>query len=88
MSTPLILGGLWVIASAMVALLPMRLQFPPGLLLLIAAPLLLVWIGWEHGWLWLAFGLFAFVSMFRHPLRYFLYRALGWPVSRPKDVRK
>ena len=27
--------------------------------LLAAAPILLVWIGWTHGWLWLAIGLFA-----------------------------
>lgn len=88
MSQSLILGGLWVIAAAGVALLPMRLQFPPGIALLIVAPVLVVWIGWEHGWVWLAFGLFAFVSMFRHPLRYFLYKALGWPTSRPKDLQK
>jgi Protein of unknown function (DUF2484) len=88
MSTPLILGALWVLASAVTALLPMRRQFPPGIALLISAPVLLVWIGWEHGWLWLAAGLFAFGSMFRHPLRYFLFRALGRPVKSPKDLRK
>lgn len=88
MSLPLILGGLWVIASALVAMLPMRRQYPPGLALLIAAPFLLVWIGWEHGWSWLAFGLFAFVSMFRNPLRYFLRRALGRPAPLPKELQK
>ncbi len=88
MSDPLILGGLWVIAAAVVAMLPMRLQMVPGLTLLIAAPVLLVWIGMEHGWYWLAFGLFAFVSMFRYPLRYFLFKALGRPVPRPRDLQK
>lgn len=88
MSAPLILGCLWVIASALVAMLPMQRQFPPGIALLIAAQVLLVWIGWVHGWYWLAFGLFAFVSMFRNPLRYFLWRALGRPAPLPKEMHK
>jgi hypothetical protein len=88
MSLPLILGALWVIASAVVAMLPMRAQMVPGVALLLAAPVLLVWIGWEHGWVWLALGLFAFVSMFRNPLRYFARRALGRPAPLPKELRK
>lgn len=88
MSTPLILGALWVLASAIVAMLPMRMQYPPGITLLIAAPVLLVWIGITHGWLWLAIGLFAFVSMFRNPLIYFARRALGRPVPLPKELQK
>jgi len=88
MSTPLILGGLWVLASAATAMLPMRRQMVPGIALLLAAPVLLVWIGIEHGWLWLAFGLFAFLSMFRNPLLYFLRRALGRPAPLPKELEK
>ena len=88
MSTPLILGALWVLASAITALLPMRMQFPPGIMLLIAAPVLLVWIGIAHGWLWLAAGLFAFASMFRNPLIYFARRALGRPAPLPKEVQE
>ena len=88
MSTPLILGAFWVIASAVVAMLPMRAQMVPGLALLIAAPVLLVWIGWLHGWVWLVLGLFAFVSMFRNPLRYFARRALGRPAPLPKELEK
>jgi Protein of unknown function (DUF2484) len=88
MSTPLILGALWVIASAIVAMLPMRSQMVPGVTLLVAAPVLLVWIGWVHGWVWLALGLFAFVSMFRNPLRYFARRALGRPAPLPKELEK
>jgi hypothetical protein len=87
-STPLVLGALWVIASAIVAMLPMRAQMVPGVALLIAAPVLLVWIGWTHGWVWLALGLFAFVSMFRNPLRYFVRRALGRPAPLPKELEK
>ena len=76
MSLPLLLGAFWVIAATIVATLPMRQQFPPGLLLLIAAPVLIVWIGIAHGWLWVAFGTFAFLSMFRRPLRHIGGRAL------------
>ena len=88
MSTALILGCVWVLAAAIVAMLPMKRQMMPGLALLVAAPVLLVWIGWVHGWLWLAFGVFAFVSMFRNPLLYFLRRALGRPAPLPKELEK
>lgn len=88
MSTPLILGCIWVIASAGVAMLPMQRQMIPGVALLVAAPVLLVWIAYVHGWVWLAIGLFAFVSMFRNPLLYFARRALGRPAPLPKDLDK
>lgn len=88
MSVPLILGCVWVLAAAVTAMLPMRSQMMPGLALLALAPVLLVWIGWVHGWLWLAFGLFAFLSMFRNPLLYFLRRALGRPAPLPKELEK
>ena len=84
MSLGLVFGCLWVIAAALVAMLPMRRQMLPGLALLIAAPMLLAWIGWTHGWLWLAVGLFAFASMFRRPLLYFTRRALGLPIAAVK----
>jgi signal transduction histidine kinase len=84
-SPPLLLGCLWVVAAALTAMLPMRWQFPPGILLLIAAPILLGWIGYTHGWLWLAFGLFAFLSMFRRPLNYFARKAAGQSVEDPRD---
>lgn len=88
MSTPLILGCLWVLAAAVTAMLSMRSQMVPGLALLAAAPVLLVWIGHAHGWLWLAIGLFAFLSMFRNPLLYLLRRALGRPAPLPKELEK
>lgn len=88
MSTPLILGCLWVLASAATAMLPMRWQMVPGLALLAAAPVLLIWIGRAHGWLWLAVGLFAFLSMFRNPLLYFLRRARGKPARPPVELEK
>ena len=77
MSVSLILGCFWVLAAAIVALLPLRRQYVPGVGLLIVAPLLLSWIALNHdAWLF-AFGLFSFLSLFRNPLIYFWRRACG-----------
>lgn len=84
MTAPLVLGCVWVIAAAIVAMLPMWLQMVPGVALLASAPGLLVWIGMVHGVWWVAFGLFAFVSMFRRPLMYFTRKALGLKVDDPR----
>ena len=87
MSQPLVLGCIWVVAAAITAMLPMRFQKFPGIPLLFAAPILLFWIGRVHGWLWLAIGLFAFLSMFRRPLVYLGRRALGIPAQDPRILR-
>lgn len=84
MSLSLIFGCLWVVASTVVALLPMRRQYAPGLALLLAAPLLIAWIGHAHGWPYAAAGLFAFVSLFRNPLIFLARRALGQRLEVPK----
>jgi hypothetical protein len=86
-SPALIVGCLWVVAAAITAMLPMRRQMVPGIALLVAAPVLIVWIGASHGWWWAAFGLFAFLSMFRNPLRYFIGRAMGHRVELPPELR-
>ncbi len=71
MSPALIAACLWVLAATVTAFLPMRLQFRPGFVLLILAPVLLVWVGLSHG-LWLALAATAgFMSMFRRPLAYY-----------------
>ena len=89
MSPPLILGALWVVAVALTAALPYRLQVYPGLPLLIVAPFLLVWIGLTHGFLWVAVGLFAFGSMFRRPLNYLIRKALGLTLPElPPELRR
>lgn len=77
MSSVLIAGCFWVIAASLTALLPMRRQMVPGLALLAATPVLLIWIGISHGWLWAALGLLAFLSMFRRPLSYFARKAMS-----------
>ena len=85
MSLPLLMGALWVVASAIIGMLPMRHQYAPGICLLIAAPILIIWIGAAHGWVLAAVGLVAFLSMFRHPLIYLAKKALGRPVTRPEE---
>lgn len=77
MTLSLILASIWVVAATIVAFLPMRRQYVPGVVLLVLAPILIVWLGFDYGF-WLALlGTFAFVSMFRNPLRYFYRRARG-----------
>lgn len=77
MSNALFAGCLWVLAAAIVALLPMRRQYVPGITLLLLAPVLLVWIALAHGVFLTAIGAFAFVSMFRNPLIYLFRRVRG-----------
>ncbi len=77
MSLPLILAALWAIAATIVALLPMRMQYVPGLTLLLLAPALVAFLGYTHGILPALLGLAAFISMFRNPLRYLYRRARG-----------
>jgi len=68
MPLSLILAALWVIAAAAVAMLPMRWQYAPGLTLLALSIPLLVLVGRDLGWIWVAAVLFAIVSMYRRPL--------------------
>lgn len=84
MSLSVIVACLWVFAATVTALLPMRRQYVPGLSLLVAAPLILIWLGAEHGWWLAALGLAGFVSMFRNPLIYFWRRARGERPEIPK----
>ncbi|SFL94531.1 DUF2484 family protein [Shimia aestuarii] len=84
MSFALILACLWVLAAAIVAMLPMRHQYLPGVALLIAAPILIGVIWVQHG-AWLGgVALFGFLSMFRRPLRYFYRRARGVPEAEAR----
>ena len=87
MSTSLILGCLWVLASTVTALLPMRRQMVPGVALLAAAPVLLWFIASEHGVWVFGLTLLAVLSLFRNPLIYFARRAMGLPVSLPAEFQ-
>jgi ribose/xylose/arabinose/galactoside ABC-type transport system permease subunit len=67
----------WVFASVGVAMLPMRRQYVPGVALLLAAPVLIVMIGLQMGWLIAALALAAFVSMYRNPLKFLIAKLRG-----------
>lgn len=86
MSAPLTLACLWVLAATVTAMLPMRRQRWPGLALLIAAPVLILWLSLAHGWWVGAVALAGFLSMVRRPLVYLGRRALGLPVSLPAEL--
>jgi ABC-type nitrate/sulfonate/bicarbonate transport system permease component len=59
------------------ALLPMRRQYVPGIGLLLLAPVLIIWIGLDYGWLVAVLAVAAFVSMFRNLLHYICRRLKG-----------
>lgn len=77
----------WVFAATVVAMLPMRRQYVPGLTLLLAAPLLILWIGIAVSWWAGVLALAAFASMFRNPLRYFWAKARGQNPQLPPELR-
>jgi hypothetical protein len=56
----------------------------PGAALLLTAVPLMIWIGFENGWIWTVLALLAFLSMFRRPLLYLLARARGQNPGRPQ----
>jgi len=84
MSLSILLAALWVLAATGVAMLPMRRQIAPGLVLLAAAPVLIVWLGYVHGWIWSVAGLAALLSMFRYPLHHFWRKWRGQDEKAPK----
>ena len=74
----------WVFASVIVAILPMRWQYVPGVLLMLAAPVLIFQIMNAVGF-WIAIlGVLAFVSMYRNPLRFFWKKLTRQPVELPR----
>ncbi len=84
MTALFVVSCLWVVAATVVALLPLRYQYAPGIMLLLAAPVLIYLIGRNVGFWAGAAAALAFISMFRKPLRYFARRAMGLSV----EVRK
>jgi len=82
LSWSIIVFSVWVLLATVTALLPMRFQYAPGVTLLVLAPFLIVWLGYDFGWLLGVAAFLGFVSMFRNPLRYFYARARG---SKPES---
>lgn len=81
MSCSLLAGCLWVFASAVTAMLPVRRQYLPGIMLLVLGPVLIGWLAYEHG-IWIALlSVFAFASIFRKPLTYIAQKGLGMLVG-------
>ncbi|MBO9402134.1 MULTISPECIES: DUF2484 family protein [unclassified Shimia] len=81
MSLSLTLACVWVLAAAVVAMLPLQKQFAVGWALFVAAMILIAVIFYEHGWLFGGLALFGFVSMFRRPLNYYVRKWMGLPVE-------
>ncbi len=84
MTPSIIIAALWVLASTVTALLPMKHQYKPGVALLVVAPFIIVWLGYENGWWWSGVAAASFVSMFRNPLRYIFAKLRGQDPERPK----
>jgi hypothetical protein len=75
---------IWVFASAAVAMMPLRRQYVPGLILLLIAPILVVLVFLQVGWVPGVLTLLAFISMFRNPLRYLVARLRGQDPEIPR----
>lgn len=88
MNLSIIAGCIWVFVGAITAMLPMRGQMVPGSILLLSAPVIMVWIGYQNGWIWTAIGVAAFASMMRNPLRYLIGRARGKAPELPPELRR
>ena len=85
MQLSLILAFLWVVASVITGMMPMKHQFIPGLTLLILTPFMLGFLGYQYSIWVVLLGLAAFISMFRNPLKYLVRKALGKPVTIPRE---
>ncbi|GKY87116.1 DUF2484 family protein [Sinisalibacter aestuarii] len=83
MTPSLIAAAFWVLLGAVTAFFPIRYQAIPGSVLLLTAVPLMIWVGYQNGWIWTALALFAFLSMFRRPLLYLIAKARGQNPERP-----
>jgi len=74
MSNALIAACLWVVAATIVAFLPLRYQYAPGILLLLAAPAMIWTLAAAHGPVLALGAVFAVLSLFRRPLWHLLQK--------------
>jgi len=77
MGAPIVLAFVWAISATVTAVLPLRWQFAPGIVLLAAAPPLILWLGLAHGGWVAALAFCAVLSMFRRPLLHIWTRVRG-----------
>jgi O-antigen ligase len=85
MSLPVTLACLWVLATAAIALLPIRRQILPGIVLIALALVLLVWLVRDHG-PWIVLPVVAvLLSMFRRPIVALIRLAIGRVRSGSQD---
>lgn len=80
----MILSALWVLAATATSLLPMRCQYLPGVSSLVLARFLILWLGYDYGWVWSVAAFAGFASMFRNPLKYIYARLRGQNPEIPK----
>ena len=81
-----VIAAFWVLAATVTAFLPLRRQFVPGVVLLVAAPVLIAWLLHDFSWPVAVAATLAFASMFRHPLRYLIARARGQNPALPPEI--
>ncbi len=84
MSWSILIAVLWVFAATGCAFLPIRKQYVPGILLLAAAPLLILWLGYDFGALVAGLAALGFMSMFRNPIIYIYRRMRGDKPELPR----
>jgi hypothetical protein len=78
----------WVFASAACAMLPMGYQYFPAVILLIAAPILILLIGIQvSAWIAIA-AIVGSISMFRNLLRYLWAKIRCQNLQRPPELSK
>lgn len=82
MSVSLYLGCIWVFLAAGLAARPERDWWPAGLGLVAAAPVLALWTGLAHGWVWPVLFLGGFALVFDRPLRAIIGRLIALARSR------
>ena len=76
---------IWVFASAACAMFPMRYQYVPAVILLIAAPVLILLIGIQVSACIAIAAIVAFIAMFRNPLRYLWAKIRGQNPQLPPE---
>ena len=69
----------WALLACVTALLPLRVQCAPAIMLAIVVPFLLIFVGFEHGLGAVALGIAVSLSLFRVPLLSVARQMIGEP---------